>query len=261
MQGCSYEWKLAKEYVQSGPEASALVLPPDYLIKTNLKTNEAGITGDMDQYEKDSLLLAESLFLKDISDSAFLETYVNTYLDELEKYGITIFTREYADSFMFILTPAYIINMAQMELEEYYLKQEDSDEFGGYVYYKTMYLNAVSLNTWFEVSELNSSRNGIEVLFHGYEISDYLSGYFTENLFNGKVNYKYHISEMTSDDINDDCEWLAMLHASWTFDYLLNRYISQHAPPGKKRRFFLHYNLKKNSFDPASDWFTVMEAE
>ncbi|MBN1338624.1 MAG: hypothetical protein JXA03_04835 [Bacteroidales bacterium] len=258
-QGCSYEWKLARQYVQSGPDVALLVLPVDYLIKSNLKTKEAGVKNGMPEYQKDSLLMANSLFLKDVSDSVFLETFVNSYFDEIESLGIRLFTADYADSFLFTPTPAYIVNMAQMELEEFYLEQEDSDEFGGYVYYKTMYLNAVSINTWYEISRLNAGHNTMDVLFHSFEISDYLYGYFTENLFSGKVNYKYHISEMTVEDIYNDCEWLGKLHASWTFDYLLNRYITENAPPGKKRRFFLHYNRKQNSFDPASDWFTVMD--
>jgi hypothetical protein len=73
---CYPEWKLAKSYIESKPELSIMIFPTDYVFKINLKQSEIGDTTGMSGLEIDSTLKANSLFLKNISDSIFLETFM-----------------------------------------------------------------------------------------------------------------------------------------------------------------------------------------
>ncbi|MCD4734949.1 MAG: hypothetical protein K8R53_02805, partial [Bacteroidales bacterium] len=196
---------------------------------------------------------------KDISDSIFLETYYNSFMGELEKYKINVFTQEYSDSFLFIKTPAYVLNIAQIEVEEYYLEQEDSQEYGSLVYYKTMYLDALSINTWLEIARLNADDEGRQVLYASRELSDYVDGYFTQNLITGDVRYKYNLSDVDIHDVYYYAAILGELHASWTFDHILNENIAENWPPEKKRRYYLHFNRKQGSFDPVTPGFSILE--
>ncbi|MCD4736384.1 MAG: hypothetical protein K8R53_10090, partial [Bacteroidales bacterium] len=52
--GCSYEWKIARSYVESGPDLSMLILPVDFVFKSNLKTKEVNLPSGISGYEKDS---------------------------------------------------------------------------------------------------------------------------------------------------------------------------------------------------------------
>jgi len=257
---CYPEWKLAKSYIESKPELSIMIFPTDYVFKINLKRSEIGDTTGMTSMELDSTLEANSLFLKNISDSIFLETFINSMIIEFEKLGFDVYTENYIDSFLFFQSPAYIFNIAQIELEEHYLDYEDEEEFGDNIYHKSLDLDAVSLNSWFELSKLNGKEEGRKLFYTSETIADIADGYFTENIFTGKVQYKYQIIDLDVDIIYRYAEHLGQRYAGYTFDYILNEYIKENFPPDKKRRYYMRYNRPNNTLDPASDnRFIILE--
>ena len=250
---CSVERKMAREFVESKPDISLLVLPLNTVLKSNLKRDAIGDTSNMDSRQVDSAAIANSLFLKDISDSAFLETYINSMFDEFERLGITVYDESHLDSFLFIKTPAYILSIAQIELEEYYSIQEEAEEFGDFVYHKDLSLNAVSINSWFELMRLNPKEEGHELFYASEEISDFVDGYFSQNIFTGNVQFKYVKREMETDDIYHYCEILGKRYAGYAYDYFMNEYISDNFPLGKERRNFMRFNRENHTIDPAED--------
>lgn len=258
---CSYDRKLAKQFVESNPDISILVMPTDDIFKVNMKRDELGDdTTTMDEWQIDSALMANSLFLKDISDSIFLEAYYNSFFDELEKLNVKTYTEDYIDSFLFIRSSAFLLNIAQIEADEYVKNFKDSEEFNDFVYTKTLPLNAVSINTWFEITRLNNNKGSRRVFFAEDEISDNAYGYFSENLFTGQVSYKYFLREMEIEDIYHKCEELGQKYAGYVFDYIMNSYISRNFPPDRKRKYYMHYKRSINSFEPAYDnRFILME--
>lgn len=257
---CYPEWKLAKFYVESKPDLSIMIFPTDYVFKINLKRSEIGDTKGMTSLEVDSTLKANSLFLKNISDSVFLETFINSMIVEFEKLGFKVYTESSLDSFLFIRSTAYILNIAQIEIEEHYYEYEDSENFDDYVYYKTIDLNAVSFNNWFELTKLNPNKKGRKVFYATETIADRINGYFTENIFTGEVKYKYYTNEIDTDIIYRYCEILGRRYAGYTYDYILNEYIAKNFPANKKRRYYMRYNRQNNSLDPASrNRFIILE--
>jgi len=248
---CSPEWKLSKAYVALNPEPSIMLLPVDYVFKSNLKKEEIKDYKKLDEWELDSALFENSFFLKDISDSIFLETYINSMIEEFEKLSFHVFTEASLDTFLFLKSNAFILNFAQLELEEYYTKHEDQEEFGEYIYHKELYLNAVNMNFWFEFSRLNPQKGGRKVFFNSQEIADDAYGYFSENIFTGEVKYKYFLREMELEDIYRYCEILGARHASYTYDYLMNVYIANNFPSHKRRKYYMHYDRQSGTFDPA----------
>ena len=258
---CSYDRKLAKQFVESNPDISILVIPTNDIFKVNMKRDELGDdTLDMDEWQIDSMLMAKSLFLKDISDSIFLESYYNSFFDELDKLHIKTYTEDYVDSFLFIKSPAFLLNIAQIEVDEYIKEFSDSEDYNDFVYTKTLPLNAVSINTWFEISRLNNNKGSRRVFFAEDEVSDNAYGYFSENLFTGQVSYKYFLREMELEDIYRKCEDLGEKYAGYVFDYIMNSYISRNFPADRKRKYYMHYKRSINSFEPAyDDRFILME--
>ncbi len=260
MSSCSLERKMAREFVDSKPDISILIMPVDYFFKKNLKRDNLGDTSEMTSFQVDSSAIANSMFLKDVSDSAFLEIYINNLFDEFEDLGIKVYDEQNLDTFLFIKTPAYILNIAQIEMEEYYSTKEDSQEFGDFVYHKSISLNAVGINSWFELNRLNPQEEGHELFYASEEISDFVDGYFSQNIFTGDVQYKYVNREMETEDVYRYAEILGKRYASYTYDYIMNEYLTEHFPPGKERRVFIRYNPGNNTLDAAGDnRFVFME--
>ena len=260
LSSCSLERKMAREFVESKPDISILIMPVDYFFKKNLKRDNLGDTSGMTSFQVDSSAIANSMFLKDVSDSAFLEIYINNLFNEFEDLGIKVYDEQHLDTFLFIKTPAYILNIAQIEMEEYYSTKEDSQEFGDFVYHKSISLNAVGINSWFELNRLNPQEEGHELFYASEEISDFVDGYFSQNIFTGDVQYKYVNREMETEDIYRYAEILGKRYASYTYDYIMNEYLTEHFPPGKERRVFIRYNPGNNTLDAAGDnRFVFME--
>jgi hypothetical protein len=260
LSSCYPEYKLGKAFIESKPDVSIMILPTDFVLKNNLKLDEIGETGNMSDQEIDSLALAKSLFLKEISDSVFLETYINSMISEFEKFGFKVFMDNAADSFLFFQSPSYILNLAQLQLEEGYNEFKDSDEFGGNTYFKTFKTNAVTFDTWLELTQLNPKKEGRKLFFASHTIADIVDGYFTENLLTGEIKYKYQIMEIDVDIIYQYCKVLGSRYAGYVFDYLMNDYIMTHFPAGKKRNFYMHFNRLNNTLDPTSEErFIIME--
>ncbi|MEZ5083741.1 MAG: hypothetical protein R2750_09865 [Bacteroidales bacterium] len=249
LSSCYAEWKMAKGYIESKPEIAIMILPANYVFKKNQKIDNQKELQNFSELEKDSVLMAKSSFLKEVSDSIFLERFINSMYTEFEKLGFTVYTENYLDSFLFVQTPAYIFNIAQIELEELYTVYEDQQDFGDLTYYKNFDLNAINYNFWFELSELNDEKENTKLFFISETINDQVYGYFTENIFTGDVKYKYNITEIDMDVIYKYCTIYGRRHAGYTFDYIMNKYITENWPPNKRIPYYMHYNRENSTLD------------
>ncbi len=250
LSSCSPEWKIARTYIESKPDISLMIAPANYVFKVNLKRDELGDTSQMTRAQIDSLALAKSLFLKNISDSVFLTTFINSMINEFTKLGLTVYMDNNIDSFLFLQSPAFMFNIAQIELDEHYIKHEDEENLGGYFYHKTMDLNAMTFNNWFELTQLNPKKEGRKLFFASETISDIIDGFFTENVFTGEVQYKYQKANIDVDIIYQYCELLGQRYADYTYDYLMNRYIKENFPAGRQVKYYMHYNRPNHTLEP-----------
>ena len=250
---CYPEWKLARSYIDEGPDVSIMVLPTNYVFKKNLKVDELKTTDSLTEYQLDSALMANSLFLRELSDSIFLEGFINSMIEEFVKLGYQVYTEPMLDSFLFVKTPAYILNIAQVSLEEHYNVHEDKQDFGDYSYFKSVDLNALSYNFWFELSELNNDSKEHKLFFASETINDVVFGYFAENMFTGEIKYKYNIDEIDMDIIYGYSSYFGSRYAGYTYDYLMNKYIEDNWPADKTLRYYMQYKRENNSLDPTLD--------
>ena len=260
LSSCYAEWKMAKAYIESKPDIAILILPANYVFKKNQKIDNQKELKNLSEPEKDSVLMAKSSLLKDVSDSIFLERFINSLYTEFEDLGFTVYTENYLDSFLFIQTPAYIFNIAQIELEELYTVYEDQQDFGDLTYFKNFDLNAINYSFWFELSELNDGKENTKLFYISETINDQIYGYFAENIFTGDVNYKYNITEIDLDVIYHYCDIYGRRHAGYTFDYIMNKYITENWPSNKRIPYYMHYNRENNTLDlTLEDKFILIE--
>lgn len=244
---CFPEWKMAKAYIASKPDISILVMPTNIVYKDNLKTSDTAGS------KIESPGVENSLLLKEISDSIFLTNFTNSLYNEFSQLGFKVYTESDLDSFLFLQTPAYIFNIAQIQLEESYKQHEDKEEIDGLVYYKKTDLNALTYNFWFELSELNDGEQNTKLFFVTETITDLMNGYFNKDIYTGKVRYRYKINELDTSVVYDYCKIFGQRYAGYTFDYLMNKNIQEHWPENKQLNFYMQYKRYNHTLNPTWD--------
>ncbi|HSN49817.1 MAG TPA: hypothetical protein VLR52_01215, partial [Bacteroidales bacterium] len=152
---CMPERKLARDFIASPQKISIQVLAPESIYKYNHKGENVKGFNKMTEPQQDSALYASSRYIRLVDDSAYLERYVNLFIDELRRLGFEVFLENSIDTFLNSQPQAYLVNMAQVQLDEYTLPIEDSVPVGDSMYYKRFNLNAVDASTWFEINKLN----------------------------------------------------------------------------------------------------------
>lgn len=249
---CLPERKVAMTYISQPPAINLLIFPPELIFKYNHK-GEA-ITGfdTLPETQKDSALWASSSYVQYLSDSLLLETYMNNFIGELRDFGFNVYLGAAIDSFLLLQAPqSYLLNLSQMQIDEYLYPLEDEEAFMDTVYYKRFDLNAIDFSNWFELNKVNpTEKKRVTTLYSAHSAFDSFEGEFLIDPWGGNVNYRYKIDSITVDDITDMAAYLGKKHASYLYDYFLNQYIAQHLPPGEMLNYYYHYNRFRKTITP-----------
>lgn len=249
---CVPEYQLARQFVDNRPEADILIIPPAQLLKTNLNADLLENDTLLAEFEKDSILFARSIFLKNISDSIFFERYINNLILELDRLGFRTYLNSFPQDMAYDTNfNSFVFNLAQIELEEKVDTYRDTEQYNGLTYYKDLTLNSLTLHVWYELSRQNAS--DIKILYDSQTAMDQSYGYFEQNIFTGEVSYTENIAKLSLEDIYDFASVMAHQHAQYLFDFFLNNHIRRNFPDNKKRRFLLHYEPSNDSFWSVED--------
>jgi len=251
---CSVERKIAMEYISNDTIRSVMVIMPDYLYKTSLKDYQFEGADSLDDYQLDSLLYETSLFLRDVDDSIFLAGYYNSFCYQLERLGFTVYGEDSMLAFLSGKPGAYIVELAQVEIEEYVMPVVEKQQFDDYLYYQVIDLNAVNLNSWIELSRMNQEEEK-QLFFSSIYITDAVDGYFRYNYFTGDVSYDYEKDSLILQEIYGLGEVAGEMYAEYTFDYLINMHLnkeleSRGLPPSQT---YYHYDRKRRWLLPAEE--------
>lgn len=244
---CSLERKIAKNYVKAKEKKSVLLFFPSELFKTNLKTYQALTDDSLQQLNHDSFLMDSSLFLKYINDSLFMAKCWQSMVNELGAHGFIVYGSDQIDEFMDRNDSSYVINLAQIQLEEYVHTEILEAEIDGRYYSGEVDLNAVNLNSWFELERNQVPNEKYPVLYSSYFIYDDLQGEFRQSNSIGEVNYRYKLDTMQVADVYNLAELAGKKYAINFYDYLLNIYVQDHLPKNQSPVFYFHYDRRMKS--------------
>lgn len=251
---CNPEKKLAVEFASKANTKNILVLNPDYLFKTNLKTYLMDSLGIEDDEHKDSLLLIHSEYLSDLNDSLFIANYMLGYTKTLSSFGFRVFSQNQIEQFLAIDSNSYQVNIAQIEIEETLYTFRDEVNVFDRKYFHDHNLNAVYVNSWFEIYNLNNNTsNNHQIYFTTDMISDIPDGSFDYDIFSGKVRYMYNIDSLKIDVLYDFAYRLGKEYAGYTFDFLLNDELNRKISPDARSNKYWRYNPSSHIFYPATD--------
>ncbi|MCF6342968.1 MAG: hypothetical protein L3J31_09215 [Bacteroidales bacterium] len=252
MLSCSTEHKLATAFVDNNELRAALVFFPDFIYKTNQKTFILDSLGITDEALFDSVLLDHSKFLKQLNDSLFLANYIFGFTKELSAFGFSVFGEDQMVEFMEIDTNAFVINVAQIEMEESFYTHRDEAVIYDTYYAHDQDLEAVYVNAWIEISKVNDNTGKPNVYFATGLVSDDMEGEFTYDIFTGNINYVYNIDSLEPAHLYDDAYQLGRTYASYTFDFLLNSYLDKAVPAKERSDKYWRFNPHDKSFFPAN---------
>jgi len=250
---CLEERKIAGTFVREKPEINLLVLPPDMVFKYNHKGEDIPDFDQLSESGQDSALFESSRYIRFLSDSVLLENYMNHFIDELRKLGFTVYLNSAIDSFMTGRPQSYVLNIAQMQVDEYYYPLEDQEEYGDTLYFKKVDLNAIDYGVWMELSKVNPGTKRTTLLYSNYTSYDTFDGSFFVDPWTMDIRYKCRIDTLTTHDLYDMSSFLGKLHASYLYDFFMNQYIVYHLPKGEYPYYYYHYSRLRNSIYPTED--------
>lgn len=253
LQGCSLEHKYAIEFANNTNKRNILVFTPDNLVKTNLKTYVADSICDGNDLNRDSVLIASSYYLAELNDSLLMENYIFGFTKKLKSLGFNVFMSDQITDFLKNDTNNYRVNIVQVELEETLYDYRDEMDIYGDTYYHDHTLNAVYLNSWFEVSKYeNNDESERHVYFATDFATDIPDGKFDYDIFSGKVRYMYNIDSLTTEMVYELAYHIGSEYAMYTFDLLLNSELDAKVPENERTNYW-RFDVEDGVFYPAKD--------
>lgn len=250
---CNPEKQLAIDFTYKSVNKNILILTPDYIYKSSLKTYMLDSIEFNKNDNKDSILLVNSDYLHKLNDSLFLANYVLGYAKTLSSFGFRIYSQNQIEDFMTLDSNTYQINIAQIELEETLYTYRDEIEYNDSYYFHDHNLNAVYVNTWFEFSNTNEVTNKQQVYFTTDMITDIPDGTFDYDIFNGKVRYMYNIDSLQVNALYTFAYRIGAEYARYTFDLLLNKDLDAKIPTEQRSETYWRYDPSYHTFYPATD--------
>jgi hypothetical protein len=178
-----------------------------------------------------------------MSRESVIGTFSNSYVSELKKYGIKVYTEDQTEAFMKHDSLAYILNLAQIELQEYFSPVEDEVRVSETLYTYDFTVNGLNLGLWLEFNKLND--NNIKkptVLFATHDLLDRYEGYFSMKFMTGKINYNLKVDTLTIERAMNFISYLGRLYAAYTFDYMMNDYVDRKLGPALVQRKYFRWD-------------------
>jgi hypothetical protein len=259
MHSCLPEQQIAKTFIQSGNGINLLVSPPDQVYKFNRKGELVSGFDELNDQQKDSALWFSSRYMQRLSDSLFLEVYVNSFLEELRQLGFNVFLANAPEAFNPAAAQSYNVTMAQVQLDEYLYPVEDEFEYYDSVFKKRVDINAIDFSGWFDLTKAGKENARTTTLYGTLTAYDEFEGRFFNDPFSGLVRYRYTVDTIEVKEIYQISELLGKRFAGYLFDFFLNQYIAKNLPPNLELTDYYRYIRKRNAIVPAyEDRFEIL---
>jgi hypothetical protein len=258
---CSSEKQLVVKIRPQVSKRAILLMGTDILFKKNLNTDSIPGFKKMKKEVQDSALYYSSRFVQYLDDSLVLNSYLEGMRDELQTLGFKVFMENEIDSIFRQTCPAYILNLAQAEMEEFIFPVSDKEVYDDTLMYnKRFVLYGVNLNIWFELSAVNAEQE-LKVLFSSHSARDQLKGGFQRHPLTLEVDYRYTVRNIEQADVFGLAGFSSNKDAGYLFDYFLNQDLAKENIIQKRSsQTYWHYDRIKNRLKPAGEWkFELLE--
>jgi hypothetical protein len=244
---CSPEKKLGKSFVKSGDTVHLMLMMPDDVVF--LKQNLTLADDKKGKDGSDSASLAASHFLNTLEDKKITDLILANMESVLKSGPFKVYNDDELGEFMQLGIKSYMVSVAQIELDESAVPYTAYEQFDTLTYYENFSLNAIGVNLWLEVTEVNGLQDTSQILFSKMQAEDAVDGYFTKN-YSGMVEYIYKRTDIDPDKIYSMAADFGEMNAHYLLDYFLNKYIHENYD-GKKLLMYYHYDGNTGRLLPA----------
>lgn len=246
---CSPERKLAHRFLKEHKPGAVMLIAPDLIYKNSYKIPELKNFGSLTQAQKDSVAFYTSTVLQYTYDSIYIKRFISGLTRGFTYFGFEVSYNGNADKFLNKGNLSLILNYVQIQLEEYLDSISDDTSYDYFSQsYGSLFVTAMNINNWVEVTELNSVKSEPKLLFNGQTIYDDFEGTFTYFPTTGRYDYYYDIDSLNTQKLYNAAETLGFRHAQWIFDYVVNDYISKNLPAGYNNPKLLTYDFRNKYF-------------
>ena len=226
LSSCGTEIKLAKRYVNESRQYKAAVFFPE-AAKVTLIQNEDG------EYTK---------VLDSLNQDVFLDIVYASYSDAMRDYGVEVYIPEDPDRVQ-VDSAHWLVVVSQVEIQGLFTTYEDYlfDLIETFEY--TFPLNTVNVAAWFDIND----GEWHPTLFCEHNLRDDFSSRVARTTEGSR--YYYDIKTLKINDIYNYAAYLGALYADFTYNNMMNRYISDQM--GKSQlvpRFKLRWDPYEKSF-------------
>lgn len=258
---CSIERKVAKQFVNDAGNNAVMLLFPDQVFLVNSKKEDeqpAFFFGDI-QY--DSTLIDETIVFAELDNDELIKTFRLSMTNELNNYGFKVFPESEMENFLEQDSNLYMVNVAQIELQEFTTLVEDAINVGEIIYTKDIWLNGLNMAVWIELNAANNKTFAQpQVLFAENNLYDRYDGFFTQRFLTGDIDYRLTIDTITSRDAMVFVQYLGRLYAAYTFDFLMNHNIERAIPEVQRSGKYFRYDpYRKMFFNTDTDRFILLD--
>jgi len=248
---CNIEKKIAEEYVAKFDSVPILILEPEYCYMINANPNDIENLEEKSQEVKDSLLYANSNYVRFLEESIIRYVYLDSFFIELQNLGFVVYNSDSLAAFMTMGEHGYMINIAQMQLLESLEQKVFSEVFDSLEHFVETSINRIDFDVWIELSELNAEENDMpmQLFYTSSSLYDEVNIRFHKKILTQEVNYKKEYKPIEFTQIISLTKQSGVSHAQAIFDFFLNQYIDNNLPDNRKRKYSYSYNRKDEVFE------------
>ena len=240
--GCQTDLKLAKRYVSERNDIKAAVYFPE---QAEVKV------------EYNTQLGKKTEVLNGFNQNLFLDVMYNAYAEEMGHYGVEVYVPEDINQVP-VDSTHWLVMLSRMEISGRITEYEDylfsdTDEYS----YKHP-LNTVNVASWFEINDSVWK----PVLFCEHNLMDGFDSKTDYSFWTQKLDYSYTIDTLDLDDIYNYAVYLGKLYAGYTYDYMMNSYVSAELKKQNMdywERYMLRYDPYEKQLRYADDYDYFME--
>lgn len=251
---CSVEQKIAAKYQIEVKDTPVLLRLNQEIFLTNSKMQIPEGIDELDQQAYYDTALYNSDFIQYIDANRYIDRFNMAFTEALSEQGFLIFPADSITSFLKQRKPAVIIEIEQIEIEEYFSEYADNYTYrarkSDWNFYKSFTnqnsvyvnyyengdidfeivfdINTISVNAWVNIGVLYSDgKQSQELVFMQFEISDIVEGKFNSahTVYENDIKYSYNIDSLKIQDLYGTEEYPPKKFSQQIANYLVNHVI------------------------------------
>jgi hypothetical protein len=236
---------------------------PEFIFKFNERSDKnTDDLKNLEQYQKDSILVAQTLVLKDVDEAVFLSVLENACVETMKEFNVQAFTlNQLVDFEQNSASKTWMMNISQLEMQEFNSEEWIAQYIFGIRYDAMVDKSGINVASWFEmIPSKIYDHNMAQRLYSEQEIIEEIEGDFRYDEQSNEIYYSYNTDSLSVEKIYNFAAYLGHLYGGYAYDYIMNDYVKKQLPDGKTQTRFFRYNpYTKQLFATESDRFIFLE--